>query len=171
MRKYLTVVIGLFILVVASVGLAANRSNESEFDLKLLYQEVRMVARRHYPKVSSHQLGNKIHFEHDTRLFVVHESLKTGEWQDPWEVRGPKKNGILVDVELNQGRWHGAAVVPQSFDKRYFTVLLMAPYSEKLDAHLVATIKYPRHLPEGFLVELTDLIKQFDKHVTKKTAE
>ncbi len=33
-------------------------------------------------------------------------------------------------------RDRGAAVVPQAFDKRYFTPLVIAPYSDARDAHL-----------------------------------
>jgi len=51
--------------------------------LKRFYSELRTLFRKHYPKATSHLLKDKIHFEHDTRVFIVHEPLKTGEWQDP----------------------------------------------------------------------------------------
>jgi len=56
-------------------------------------------------------------------------------------------------------------VVPQSYDKRYFTHLLIAPYSSKLNAHLVVHIKDPRAVPAGFLKQLTGLVNNFDRHV------
>ena len=134
-------------------------------DINGLYSQVRQIVRRHYPEATFHQLNDKIYFEHDTRIFVIHEPLKTGEWQAPSEERGPKIHGILGDIEIRPGKYQGAALVPQSFDKRYFTVYLMAPYSERLDAHLYIHIKYPRRVSEGFLKQLTEVLNDFEKYV------
>lgn len=160
------------LLTLAAFGLvcaepAPSPTIEGDYDLKQLYEEVRQIVRRHYPQATMHRLGSKIHFEHDTRIFIVHEPLKTGEWQDPWEVRGPKKDGIYGEIEVRQGRWRGAAVVPQTFDKRYFKDMLMAPYSDGLDAHIEVHIKYPSKVPDGFLNELTGVLNRFEQYVAK----
>jgi len=133
--------------------------------LKRFYSELRTLLRKHYPKATSHLLKDKIHFEHDTRVFIVHEAYKTGEWQDPWEERGPKPGGILCDITLQKGQYQGAAVAPQTFDKRYFKVLLMAPYSPKRDVHLYVHLSYPGNVRTDFLKEFTDLVNGFEKYV------
>lgn len=148
-----------------------EHANKSNYNMVELYKEMRQLVHRYYPQATAYSLNNKIHFEHNTRIFVVHEALKTGEWQDPWEERGPQLGGISADIEINTGHWQGAAMVPQSFDKRYFTAYLMAPYSNTLDAHLQVLIKYPHNVPNGFLKELTDLLNNFDKLVTKTAPE
>ena len=51
------------------------------------------------------------------------------------------------------------------FDKRYFTLRLMAPYSKRLDHHLYVHLKYPREVPKEFLQELERLVNRFEKHV------
>src|SRR6185436_9507143 len=112
---------------------------------------------RYYPKATSHLLKEKMHFEHDTRIFIVHEPTKTGEWQDPWETRGPKPGGILCEIERREGKYEGAAVVPQTFDKRYFRVLVMAPYSNKHNAHLYIHLSYPGNVKDDFLKQFTEL--------------
>ena len=57
----------------------------------------------------------------------------------------------------------GAAVVPQRFDRHYYDVYLMAPYSAKLDCHLYVHLLLPkRGVPEGFLAEFTDIVNRFD---------
>ena len=69
------------------------------------YSNVRKLVRRYYPQATSHLLANNIHFEYDTRVFVVHKPLKNGRWQDTWEQRGPKKGGILGEIEFRRGRY------------------------------------------------------------------
>jgi len=70
-------------LVLATAGAAIAEDSKPAYDLGKLYGEIRQIVRRHYPQATTHVLNDTIHFEHDTRLFIVHEPLKTGEWQDP----------------------------------------------------------------------------------------
>jgi len=158
----------LLLLFVATLAVPLSASEEEPLQnpaLKRLYPELRRVFHRHYPRVTSHVLRERIHFEHDTRVFIVHEAYKTGEWQDPREERGPKPGGILCDITLQKGHYQGAADVPQTFDKRYFKVLLMAPYSPKQAVHLHVYLSYPRKVPDEFLRQFTDLVSDFGKYV------
>jgi hypothetical protein len=137
-------------------------------DLKRLAPEVRKLVEKHYPKAKVTLKDQTIHLEFNTRKFMIHEPLLTGEWQDAHEETGPQKGGIYGDIELRAGEYGGGAVVPQSFDKRYFTLLLMAPYSQKLDYHLYVHLKYPRATPKAFLKEFERLVDGFEKHVAAR---
>ena len=159
-------------LVLALLGiLAAVRVRAAEGEtlqnpaLQRFYSEFRTLVRKHYLKATSHLLKDTIHFEHDTRVFIVHEAQMTGEWQDSWETRGPKPGGILCDIRFQKGKYQEQAVAPQTFDKRYFKILLLAPYSEKHNAHLVVHLSYPRDVKEDFLKQFTELVHDFGKHV------
>ena len=125
----------LLLSFVCALMAAPTRAAEDETlqnpALERFYSELRTLFRKHYPKATSHLLKDKIHFEHDTRVLIVHEPLKTGEWQDPRETRGPKPGGILCDITLQKGQYQGAAVVPQTFDKRYFKVLSLLPWERE----------------------------------------
>ena len=133
--------------------------------LKRYYSELRTLFQRHYPKSTSHLLRDKIHFEHDTRVFIVHEAYKTGEWQDPWEERGPNPGGIHCDLVLQKGPDEGAAMLPQTFDKRYYKVLVMARYSAKHDAHIYVHLAYPQNVSSEFLRQFGTLVDDFTKYV------
>ena len=133
--------------------------------LERFYSELRTLFRKYYPKATSHLLKDTIHFEHDTRVFLVHEPLKTGDWQDPRETRGPKPGGIVCDITLQKGEYRGAAVVPQTFDKRYFKVLVMASYSPKRDVHIYVHLSYPGNVSTDFLKEFADLVNGFETYV------
>jgi hypothetical protein len=133
--------------------------------LERFYSELRTLFLRHYAQVTSHLLDEKLHFEQDTRIFIVHEPLKTGEWQDPRETRGPKPGGILCDIQLREGKYEGAAALPQTFDMRYFRVLGIAPYSQKHNAHLYIDLSYPGNVRDDFLRQFTELVNGWEKYL------
>ena len=133
-------------------------------DLKPLLKEVRKVVEKHYPKATVTLQDQTIHFEFNTRKFMIHESTLTGEWQDAREEPGPQKGGIFADIELRAGEYMEMPALG-SFDKHYFTVLVTAPHSSKLDKHLYIHLKYPRDVPKDFLKEFERLVDGFEKHV------
>jgi len=46
-----------------------------------LYSILRPVFLKYYPQATSEVVGDRLHFEHDTRIFMIHVPLMTGEWQ------------------------------------------------------------------------------------------
>jgi hypothetical protein len=94
---------------------------------------------------------------------MIHEATKTGEWQDAAEQVGPQKGGICGDAVVEPGRFEGAALVPQAFDKRYFIEWMAAPYSEKLNRHLLVHLKVPKDAPQEFVKEFAELVATFEK--------
>ncbi len=163
----------LWALIAAMGGLFAGSRGVSADDgpapdLKPLSEAVRKVVEKHYPKCKVTLKDQAISFEFNTRKFMVHEPLLTGEWQDAFEEVGPQKGGVMGGIVLRSGQYGGQAAVPQAFDKRYFVTLVLAPYSKKLDAHLYAHIKYPPGAPKEFVKELHELLDSFEKHVPVK---
>jgi len=158
----------VFVTLCCFLGVAGRTAAQDapKPDLKPLLEEVRKLVEKHYPKAKVTLKDQTIHFEFNTRKYMIHEPLLSGEWQDAREVPGPQKSGIYGDIELCAGEYRGMAVVPQSFDKRYFTLWLMAPYSKKLDHHLYVHLKYPRDVPKEFLTEFERLVDGFEKHLS-----
>ena len=150
-------------VLTASAAIDGSPKADDRPDLGPFLAEVRRLVERHYPKATVRRDGSVIHFEFNTRKFLIHEPLLTGEWQDAHEEVGPQKGGIYADLSLNPGKYQGMADVPQSFDKRYFTLRVMAPYSGRLDRHLSVHLKYPRDVPPGFLPEFQRLVNEFDE--------
>lgn len=148
----------------SSVG-TAQPGAQHRSRLNRFYPELRTLFLRYYPKVTSHLLDEKIHFEQDTRVFILHEPQKTGEWQDPSETRGPKPGGVFCDIELREGKYNGAAGLPQTFDKRYFKVLVMAAYSQKHNAHLYLHLYYPDNARDEFLKQFSELVNDWEKYL------
>jgi len=156
-------------LLLASFGilitLSARAADDSALQnpaFKGFYSELKTLFRKHYPQSTSHLFKDSVHFESDTRVLVVHEETMNGDWQDPWETRGPKPGGILGEIRFMKGNYQEHAAGPQTFDKRYFKILLLAPYSKKHDAHIVVRLSYPRNVQEDFLKEFTKLVNELE---------
>src|SRR5262245_59266843 len=102
-------------------------------DLKPLLEPVRKVVHKYYPKAQVTLKDDTIHFEFNTRKFMIHDPTLTGEWQDAYEEPGPQKGGIYGDIEFRPGEYGGMAAVPQTFNKHYFNLFMTAPHSKKID--------------------------------------
>ncbi len=140
-----------------------EQSLAQEQPLQPVYRQLDALFRRYYPNVASETSNDAIHFEYNTRVFLIHEPLKTGEWQDAREVRGPNRGGIVCDIELRKGRYFGAAAVPQTFDKRYFKLWIAAPYSVSRDQHLFVHLSYPADVKTDFLERFSGVVAGFAK--------
>ncbi|SRR5258706_8786155 len=143
-------------------GLSAPAAASPADDFTPFFDAVRALTEKHYPKAIVTAKDSELHFEFNTRKFMIHEPLMTGEWQDAHEETGPQKGGVFGDVAVVRGEYEGQAVVPQEIDKRYFVLWLAAPYSKKLNRHLVVQIKYPRNAPKDFTKEFASLVDKFE---------
>ena len=128
--------------------------------LTRLYSRLRPVFQRHYSEVSSQRERHSIEFAHDTRTFFIHARLKTGEWQEAREVKGPNRRGILCSIELRQGRYDGAAVLPQTFDHQYFQTRVMAVPAPAETSYFYAHLSYPDEVNPGFLKDFEETVQQ-----------
>ena len=166
MKKLIVCLTSLLCLSIFCMPIFAEGETLQDPRLKNIYQEIKVLVRRYYPEATSYLLKNKIHFEFNKRPFIIHVPLKTGEWQDPWEERGPKKDGILGNIEIRDGQYMGAAKVPQTFDRRYYSIMLMAPYSQKYDCHLYVHLYIPSfgHNRE-FVKEFIEKINKFENKI------
>jgi len=130
------------------------------------WDRVEALVKAYYPKATVSRTAGTFRFSHDTMPFMIHVPLKTGAWQPARETEGPKRHGgILGELEVRQGRWQGAADVPQTFDRAYFTAYLMAPYSERCDCHLVANLSYPDTIDKTFVGAWTDAVNEFETYL------
>ena len=152
-------------MLVSIAGVDAARASDEDHRLDRLYSMTTTLVLKYYPDAKTELRQQTIHFESRTRRFMIHEQLKTGEWQDAHETIGPQRGGVVGDMELRSGKYLGAAAVPQAFDKRYFTLLVMAPYSDARDAHLYTQLLYPADASKVFLSEFTDLVAHFAEHL------
>ncbi|HKX27088.1 MAG TPA: hypothetical protein VJ302_05280 [Blastocatellia bacterium] len=154
----------LFISIPAAVRGADEKPVPNQ-RLTRLYSELQTLFRHYYPNATSRLQNGEIHFEHNTRIYMIHHRTRRGEWTDASEEQGPKRGGILCDISLQKGEYQGPLVYPQTFDERYFKVLRMAPYLPKHDVRLEVRLSYPEDVNEDFLEKFTKLIDDFPKYI------
>jgi CubicO group peptidase (beta-lactamase class C family) len=155
------------VLAMSSLLIGAGRTWAGEApkpDLKSLQSEVSKLVEKHYPKAKVTLKDQIIHFEFNTRKFMIHELSRIGDkWQDAREEPGPQPGGIYCDIELRLGQYTGPLVLPLTVDKRYFKLYYAVPYSKRLDRHLYIHLKYPERVPEEFLKDFKQLTDEFTR--------
>lgn len=128
-----------------------------------LYKRLQALITEYYPKATFEIKDGKFTGKFNTRTFMIHHALKTGEWQDAREQEGPNKGGILCTIQSSSGKYGGAAMVPQTFDYRYFSSLLMAPENSKGNTYLIAHLNYPSGVSVDFVNRYRKLINSYAK--------
>ncbi len=158
--------VAIFCVVMSALleaGVAASGEAQVGPDpsVKRLYSCLRPLFLKHYPQAVSEVRADRLHFEHDTRTFLIHVPLKTGEWQEAAEVRGPNRRGIVCNIQLVEGKYNGQAVLPQTIDERYFKTLVTAVASQRRDAYLYVHLSYPDGVGREFMREFTGVLDRF----------
>ncbi|HYF49154.1 MAG TPA: hypothetical protein VEJ63_07105 [Planctomycetota bacterium] len=143
-------------------------AEEKSPDLSNLKKEVETIVLRYYPEAKVTVEGAKIEFAFNTGKFIERRPRKDGQLQQPAEYVGPKAGGILGTIQLISGEYSAAAAMPYTFAYEHYKSYGMAPYSKEHDCHLHVRIAYPADVKEKFLTELTDLLKDFEKHLPQK---
>ena len=137
------------------------QAEETPAEVTAIYDQVQKLLTQHYPQAKFERSNGNFVAKFDTRTFMIHHALKTGEWQEARPQEGPNRKGIQCSISSAPGRWAGAAMVPQSFEYHYFTSLLMAPYNEKLNRHLIAHLDYPNGTSPQLLTEYQKVLAGF----------
>lgn len=181
MRKALLIAI-VFSICAVSGGVGEPEQESPPEVLTRLYADLYPVFRQYYPMVSARRDCNGMEFAHDTRTFAVHTRLKTGEWQDAQEVRGPNRGGILCSISLHKGRFEGAlalpglpddSLIPQfsarpdfssypyfpRFSGPYFQTMLIVFAAPDESRYLYGHLHLPDGVEPGFLEEFMEKVK------------
>jgi uncharacterized protein YbaP (TraB family) len=100
---------------------------------------------------------NRIRVEYKVRPFV-----SVGNKQE----LAPDFGGLACDIELKPGPYTGKTRLPQQYNEHnFYSVILMAPYSKSLNAHLYTKLLYPSDTQQEFLDRFKDLLNEYDDAV------
>lgn len=137
-------------------------------ELEKFLAKVKTLVQKYYPNAKVTVASDEIDFEDLTMEFTVHHLGKDGNWSIPFTVKGPQRGGwrgsggIVGRIKLWPGPYVFARARPNTVDYRYYKELLLAPYSEKYQCHLLADLLYPDTADPVFVKTFTDLVNVFE---------
>jgi hypothetical protein len=146
--------------IVAATSGAEPAATAASPTLTDLLSRLRPVVQRYYPDAMTRVRGTLLELEFDTRVFLIHFPLKTGEWQEAREVKGPNHGGILGTIELRDGQYGGAAILPQTFNNRYFETLVTAEAAPDGSKYLYVHLSYPSGVERRFLEDFHEAVRR-----------
>lgn len=155
----------LLVLLLVSHGRADERLSWGDPPFQAFSENLGSVIEKYYPNARLERPKTSIktlEWSYKTRKFMVHLPTLTGQWQEATEMLGPDRKGILCTAEIHEGAYMGMAAVPQTFDRHYFKVLMMAPNRKDADAHLIVRLFYPPDIDKAVVSEIAELVQKFD---------
>lgn len=142
----------------AKEKVVGSKNDTTTVDSTKLYAQVKALVKEFFPKAKVKEKKNELHVEYKIRPYVIASTNKIE--------KGPKWGGVLFDMKLINGKYTGVHSVPKKFNEySYFHVLLMAPYSEDKNCHLLTRISYPFDIPPDFLKRLTAITNKFETYM------
>ena len=173
--------IAAVILLISLLQSAARADEPTTPGLALLAQELEPLIKKHYPQASFAFEENTIHFEFNTRKYLIHSTDMMGGWGDAVEEIGPqapsrnprlkRQGGVIGNISIRSGAYGGKASLPHVFHHHYFDCLRMAPYSKSLDCHLRVDLSYASDIPPDFEKQFKSILNQFDSYVHGKDSK
>lgn len=109
------------------------------------------LVRKHCPDAEIVQDDRKMSAKDGTMMFTIHPRLKTGEvLKKTVQVEGPNFRGFLLQFSVVEGKYHGAAEVPQTFHDPYWQTYFDCPQTEDGDGYYRIRFSYGSRLDKDF---------------------
>ncbi len=109
------------------------------------------VIRQYFPEAEVKRTDTSYIAKHGVMQFTVHGQSKTGEIAaQTHQEEGPNYRGFILDIALQDGRYQGAAVIPQHLKRPYWTTFIDAAAVAGEDKHLWIRFSYGGRLDPEF---------------------
>lgn len=73
----------------------------------------------------------------------------------------PESDGIVSDIIVMPGRYESEDILPMQTNETYYVSLLMAPYSQPKDCHLLVKILFPPNTSVDFINRYKQVVNSF----------
>ncbi|MFA5203142.1 MAG: hypothetical protein WC708_01945 [Lentisphaeria bacterium] len=110
------------------------------------------IAKNHFPDAVVSQDNGTLSAKHGTMVFTIHRHWKTGEiLKETDQVEGPNYKGFMIFISVQDGRYEGQAMVPQTLNERYWQTYIDRPPTEDGKGHYVINFSYGARLDRDFM--------------------
>lgn len=142
-------------LFLPAFSLLAVATAAAETPFEKLSAEIVPIIRRHFPAAEVTVGPGRLIAKHQTMQFTVHGVLKDGTIRPkPHQEEGPQADGFVLGINLQEGSYGGAALVPQELRQPYWTTYFDAPSLEGGKHHFQIAFSYGSRLPREFQQEI-----------------
>ena len=146
-------VISAFAIVVAAGSALAEPPPDE------LFQKLTKAICTHCPDAKIEVTKQEFVAKFETMIFTLHRRGKAGEpFPDTYQEEGPNWKGFILRVTLREGKYQGAAAVPQALQEPYFTTYIDATAAEKNDKHYVILFSYGSRLDKDLKKAISEAI-------------
>jgi hypothetical protein len=150
-------VISLFAFAVAAGNALAEPPPDE------LVQKLTKVIRTHCPEAKIEVTKQEFIAKFETMMFTLHRRNKAGEvFPDTYQEEGPNWKGFMLRITLHDGKYQGAAVVPQTLQQPYFSTYIDASAAEQKDKHYFVAFSYGSRLDENLKKAIFEAIPKTD---------
>jgi len=152
-------VLGLSLTLFLSSGFeasvfAAQNEQTSAGLIDAVHTKLGELIGEYFKKAKITKSADQIKVEYKVRPFVA-----VGNRQE----LAPDFGGVMCEIDLKPGPYSGKVRLPQQYNEHnFYSVILMAPYSKALNAHLYTKLLYPSDTPQDFTDRFKELLNEFD---------
>jgi hypothetical protein len=126
-----------------------------------MVKKLTATVRKHCPDATVEVTNEGFVAKFGTMTFTVHGRGKSGEiFAQTHQQEGPNFKGFLLHVSLRDGKYEGAAVVPQTLQGPYFPTYIDAAAVEKQDKHYFVSFSYGSRLDPDLKKAILETIPQ-----------
>lgn len=122
-------------------------------DFKGVLSAVEEMVVEFYPRAKVVKTDKSFHFEYRVKSLKLPSTVK--------QITVPESEGIVGDLTLKPGKYSGSELLPFQTNETYYVSLLMAPYSEPSDSHLLTKVLFPPSTPTEFITRFKKTINRY----------
>lgn len=124
-----------------------------------LNKKVTKIVLEHFPKAAVVVDHGNLVAKQGTMIFTVHRRSKTGKVGEKTDqVEGPNYQGFILSISVQDGQYHGAAVVPQTLQRPYWKTYIDRPATKDGKSHFVINFSYGARLNREFISALLEAL-------------
>lgn len=106
-------------------------------------ERVAAIVQKHCPEAEIRITSNSLTAKHGTMMFDVHHRDMTGEISaESDRMEGPNLRGFLLTITIQEGRYNGQAIIPQTLREPYWQTFIHRPSTQDGTSHYVFDFSY-----------------------------
>jgi len=155
-------------LLFVAIGLTGSVAFAAPAEQTELADRISKIVREYYPDAKIAQDNGVFRASHGTMMFTIHPRNKTGEVQEKtYQAEGPNFKGFIIALSLQEGRYEGAAAVPQTLGEPYWQTYIDRPATADSQGHHVINFSYGSRLNEEFKTAIFEILPRSIRQTMK----